>query len=253
MKKKHIYLILGFISTILFVVLAWVLVSTFPIINRASPDVQGPSTINFDKLLSLYNYGYREYQEIDYDILFKNYEIIEEDLLDYLNTKESLGVDIHYFLPFVNVEYTHEKRIKKYNWYKFTGGNLIEGTTIIQYVPLSGTPNAVLFSRENSYNHVYSLYNDIYLLVVANRSGGTVYINYCTITIDDNIPVLYNGFNGESNFGEIIQYRWDEDLDIDEYIPRRGLPGTIYFQSNGRSYVFDGEHYIGDYSNWLDY
>ena len=251
MKKKHICLVMAFITSFLFIILLLVFFSNFLFISQRPVIDEKLSTIDFAELNSLYGYQY-DWEAFDYSTWFDNLEKIERDLFAYLNTKQSIGVDIQYYLPFLDIAYSQDRRIRLINWYKDTGGTLHEYTTLVQYIPLSGEPVVFVLSDIKRFFSIYDLNDNIYLLVGGQKlDGSTVALNYGTIKIENDEPILYDGFNGEPFLSDYIQPPYNERNELsyiaDDYIPRGGLPWTIYLRCNDRSYVFDRERYIGNY------
>jgi hypothetical protein len=187
----------------------------------------------------------------------RSYARLEEanaEIISFLKSNESIGVDIKKYLPFINIITSDDGRIMVFFWDDQQGGTMRYINTMIRYIPLDGSPYTIQSNEiSNKFygawiDEIYILSQDVYLIRGTNK-GSTRYFftEYHTIAIENNKIVPYRAFNGETSLREHINIFEDRN----EY-KYTNLPKTIeiFIDSKRLLFIFDGQQYTGDYRGY---
>jgi hypothetical protein len=210
----------------------------------------------------------------------RDMETIENSLLIFFRTKESLDADMSYYLPFVSCLKSKDGRIRVYSWEPFDDGGLDSvNTTIIQYITAAKNPEAVMIDDviENDteeWNHpmIYMGYgvignikDSVYILQGGRQAGWHgVQSGFITFQLKDDELMPYYAFNGSMSF-YFSWYSPRDDLEgiIDYRLNFDNEPFKISFvynetEKNGNiarktmEFIFDGAVFAGDYETFRE-
>jgi hypothetical protein len=174
---------------------------TIDINQRDQSDDETTATDTFAKLNELYT-RHKFYLEYDDDTVWETEnQIIADGLLALFSSDESLFADVSSKLPFLKCETSKDGSLRVYTWDIKNEAGTIGGhdyNSIVQYIPITGTPCAVLIGNFYCRN-IFLINKNIYLLFGSNvRGRGIVNCDILTFKIFNNILLPHNAFNNNN-------------------------------------------------------
>jgi len=138
----------------------------------------------------------------DEDKWFHGIAVVEDELLSFFNTSDSMIDDLTTKLPFLNFVVSADGLIRSYTWSrKMYAGSADEYGSVIQIFDSDNNPKAVLDINSRN-NEIFIVGENIYLLWGKQYIGhGFTSTGMRTISTIDNTIVPYNAFNNRDVLG----------------------------------------------------
>jgi hypothetical protein len=187
-----------------------------------APDIFTELNELYDQLLFVFEYE-------DSSVWEMENQIIADGLLALFRSEESLSVDVTSMLPFIKCETSKDGLVKVYTWDTrydagTTGGH--DYDSIVQYIPINGTPSAILVGNFYCRN-IFLLNKNIYLLIASNDRRRGVHCDVLAFKIFDGALIPYNVFNENNRF--VFSYHDAVDpIDSEWYNGSRVIVGYTY-------------------------
>jgi len=227
------------------------------------------STIDFEWIRNTYNKSFDDYPDYvdhySYDGIYKDALAIENKLLVFLNSKDSLNVNVEEELPFIKVASSADGKIKTFSWDTKMGGSIRAITRIIQYVSgyvLYGIKIEEGWSEGAGVDNIYIFGDNMYLFSGITRIEFNRFTNiYYAIKIENDmiipvdIPVYmveYQGTMVQGSRQSLINFyiNWLPNGEVyDASYQYAGYSESILLETRRIGEPYIGEFYlVGDFS-----